>query len=253
MSYFLFLSPAFLHWPDFQCKTDRSGYEGRPYLLSNAPSSFPMSLSVHLKRVWSWKVSGYLLCDNAWALASPQHLFVLDTVHTLDSPLCPGSRGGKVGSHIMHQPSTPSPISHLLLTVTLGGGRCYHHFHLTDEKTWDSEGQSSWPRKLLPRARTWPQAPLPLSPHIPGPLNQVIFFTLLLQVLPQHQTEMGKDNWQTIRLADSPVLTRGPPLPAPDMSHGSPRPHVSLHTSPPTYEEEPSCCPHSGSSSLAQC
>ena len=120
MSYFLFLLPAFLHWSDFQCKTDRSGYEGHPYLFSNAPSSFPMSLSVHLKRVWSWKVSGYLLCDNAWALASPQHLFVLDTVHTLDSPLCPGSRGE---GGLTHHAPTIHTIPYISFTSNSNPGR----------------------------------------------------------------------------------------------------------------------------------
>lgn len=85
-------------------------------------------------------------------------------------------------------------LPHLLLAVTLGGGKCYHHTYLTDEKTETQSGKVPWPRQPLQRAGTRLQAPLPTRLRAPGSLDQVIFFTFLFQGLSQHWNEMGKDN-----------------------------------------------------------
>lgn len=161
-----------------------------------------------LKGVWSWKVSGYLLRENPRAHASPQHPLVLGPVHTLVLfyVLIGEGKGAKC---VMHQPSTLSPSISCTCHSSPGGRQMLSSLPLDREENLQHRGTKSLAKAASAKSQDLTPGSLPMPPHVAGSLDQVIFFTLLLQVLSQHQTELGKDKWKPIKLAGSPVLPQG--------------------------------------------
>lgn len=212
---------------------------------------------MHLKGVWSWKVSGYLLRENPRAHANPQHPLVLGLVHTLVLfyVLIGEGKGAKC---VMHQPSTLSPSISCTCHSSPGGRQMLSSLPLDRGENLQHRGPKSLAKAASAKSQDLTPGSLPMPPHVAGSLDQVIFFTLLLQVLSQHQIELGKDKLTTHQAGR---LSRAAPGDHPSQHQVCPLgfhrflgPHLRLHMpsrQPSTLEEELSSCRHPCSSTLA--